>query len=88
MKKDYLKPEGKVVALRMNENISSSGGFALGDKFGIHYTVIGDKKYIFGDTSVETSNTGDEKYDRFYDLILSYLHNVDPNCRFDPDEEA
>jgi hypothetical protein len=85
MKKDYLKPEGKVVALRMNENISLSG-FPTNDRFGIHYTIEGDKKYIFGDTRFEASNTKNDRYDRFYDLLLAFINNIDPNCLFDPDD--
>ncbi len=88
MKKDYMKPEGKVVALRMNENISVSGVPGANDAFGIHYTITDDGvKYIYTSTEWTASSTGDEKYDLFYDLIISYLHNIDPNCRFDPNAE-
>jgi hypothetical protein len=87
MKKNYIKPEGSVVAMCMNENISASFHNPVGDRFGIHYTVEGDNKYIFGDTSVPASNTGDSKYDHFYNLILVFIHNIDSNCLFDPDAE-
>lgn len=84
MKKDYMKPEGKVVTLRMNENISTSGDSGVaGDTFGMSYIVAGDKTYIYT-SSFEASNTGDDKYDRFYDLIISYIHGLS-NCRYDPD---
>lgn len=86
MKKDYLKPEGKVVAMRMNENISASG-FPVNDVFGIRYTIDGDNKYIFGDTRFTASDTKNERYDRFYDLLLIFIHNINPNCVFDPEAE-
>ena len=87
MKKNYMKPEGAVVAMCMNENISASSRGPVSDRFGIHYTVVGDNRYIFGDTSVPASNTGDDKYDHFYNLILVFIHNVDTNCLFDPDTD-
>jgi hypothetical protein len=47
MKKNYVKPEGNVVALQMNENIALSFGFAdYIINFTLAYRVEGDTKYI------------------------------------------
>lgn len=88
MRKVYMKPNGKVVALRVNENISTSGvlGWIGSDQFGVHYNVVGDKRYIYT-SNYESVNTKDESYNAFYDLIISYLYKIDPACRFDPDAE-
>lgn len=85
MKKDYMKPQGNVVAMQVNENIALSVDKPTSSlSYGVNYVVIGDKRFIQGDVNYEASNTGDEKYDRFYDLIISYLHNLPSNCRYSP----
>ena len=83
MRKNYMKPEGKVVALRMNENISASGEPAFRDSFGITYNVVGDTKYIYTSTTVQATSSTDDRFNAFYDLILSFIHDLS-NCRFDP----
>ena len=85
MKKDYMKPQGNVVAMQVNENIALSIDKPTSSlNYGVNYVVIGDKRYIQGEVAYEASNTGDEKYDRFYDLIITYLHNLPSNCRYNP----
>ena len=85
MKKDYMKPQGNVVAMQVNENIALSVDKPTSSlSYGVNYVVIGDKRFIQGDVNYEASNTGDEKYDRFYDLIITYLHNLPSNCRYSP----
>ena len=85
MKKDYMKPQGNVVAMQVNENIALSVDKPTSSlSYGVNYVVIGDKRFIQGDVNYEASNTGDEKYDRFYDLIITYLHNLPSNCRYNP----
>ena len=85
MKKDYMKPQGNVVAMQVNENIALSIDKPTSSlNYGVNYVVVGDKRYIQGDVNYEASSTGDEKYDRFYDLIISYLHNLPSNCRYNP----
>ena len=85
MKKDYMKPQGNVVAMQVNENIALSIDKPTSSlNYGVNYVVIGDKRFIQGDVNYEASNTGDEKYDRFYDLIITYLHNLPSNCRYNP----
>ena len=85
MKKDYMKPHGNVVAMQVNENIALSIDKPTSSlTYGVNYVVVGDKRYIQGDVNYEASSTGDEKYDRFYDLIISYLHNLPSNCRYNP----
>lgn len=84
MKKDYMKPEGQVVTMSIQENIASSESLT-GDTFGIHYTVGTDGvKYIQGG-SIAATNTGNEKFDRFYDMVKSYLYpdKIPAACRFD-----
>ena len=82
MKKDYMKPEGKVVAMNLNENIAASFGSA--DAYGMRYRFGEDgvTKYIYT-SDVVACDTGNDRFDRFYDLVASYIHGVDPICRFD-----
>lgn len=84
MKKDYMKPEGNLVALQANENIATSGAVNGGAvlNYGVYYLEVSGTKYIMGNTGYPASSTGDEKFDCFYDLIISYIHNLDPACRF------
>lgn len=84
MKKVYMNPEGKVVALHVNENISSSGNVFESEShgFGMTYTIIGDKKFIYT-SDHEACTLGDEDYNRFFDLVVSFLYDLDPNCRWE-----
>ena len=85
MKKVYMNPEGKVVSLRVNENISSSSGKIsnTSGEFGIKYTIEGDKVFIYT-SNHEACELGDEAYNRFFDLVVTYVYGIDPNCRFEP----
>ena len=79
MKKDYMKPEGKVVAMNLNENIAISGS---ADTYSMTYRLGEDgvTKYIYTSDQV-ACNTGNDRFDRFYDLVASYIYGVDPICR-------
>jgi hypothetical protein len=79
MKKDYMKPEGKVITMNLNENIATSGSF---DTYGMKYRPGEDgvTKYIYT-SDVVACNTGNDRFDRFYDLVASYFYGVDPICR-------
>lgn len=84
MKKDYMKPEGKIVAMSIQENIASSES-TTGDTYGIHYTIGVDGTRFIQGSDVAATNTGNAKFDRFYDLVKTYLYpekNL-ANCRFD-----
>lgn len=84
MKKDYMKPEGNVVSIQVNENVATSGQEHTTEAYyGVQYAIIGTQAYIMGNTDYANTSTGDEKLDRFYDLILTYLHGLS-NCRFNP----
>lgn len=84
MKKDYMKPQGNVVAIQVNENVATSGQEHTTEvSSGVQYAIIGTQAYIMGNTDYARTSTGDEKLDRFYDLILTYLHGLS-NCRFNP----
>lgn len=87
MKKTYLKPEGKVVTMSIQENIASSMSMT-NDAYGIAYTfgADGTTKYIMG-SSVEATNTNNENFNRFYDLVKSFLYAelVPANCRVSAD---
>ena len=84
MKKDYMKPEGNVVSIQVNENVATSGQEHTTEvPSGVQYAIIGTQAYIMGNTDYARTSTGDEKLDRFYDLILTYLHGLS-NCRFNP----
>ena len=80
MKKDYMKPEGKVVAMSVRENIATSEGTAF-DDVKVHYTlnVTDGTKYIQGSDKPAT-NTGNTSFDVFYDMVKTYLYNL-ANCR-------
>lgn len=82
MKKNYMKPEGKVVAMSIRENIASSEG-SIGDTYKVHYNIdnVTGVKYIQG-SKVVASDTNNKSFDVFYDMVKTYLHNL-PNCRAD-----
>lgn len=86
MKKDYMKPEGKVVAMNLNENIATSGS---SDTYGMRYRFGEDgvTKFIYT-SEIVASATGNDRFDRFYDLVASYIYGIDPNCRFDPEDKV
>lgn len=44
MKRNYVKPEGKMVSLNVNENISASGAGILEMLFGVKYTITNPDK--------------------------------------------
>jgi hypothetical protein len=82
MKKDYMKPEGKVVAMSVRENIASSEG-SSGDNFKVHYTLdlASGVKYIQG-SDVPATNTGNKDFDSFYDMVKTYMYGGKlANCR-------
>jgi hypothetical protein len=81
MKKDYMKPEGKVVAMSIRENIASSEG-SSGDTFKIQYTVdlTSGTKYIQG-SDVPATKTGNDAFDSFYDMVQTYLKPELAVCR-------
>ena len=85
MGKTYMRPEGKVVALCMNENISVSRGenIFFNDAFGLSYRMQGETAYIYNSTTVKATEVGDDRYKAFYDLLLTYVYDLS-NCRFDP----
>ena len=82
MKKDYMKPEGKVVAMSVRENIASSEGTSSGN-YKVHYTwgEVPGVKYIQG-SNVPATSTGNKSFDSFYDMVKTYMHNLG-NCRAD-----
>ena len=82
MKKDYMKPEGKVVAMSVRENIASSEG-SSSDTYQIHYTwgAVPGVKYIQA-SDIPATSTGNKAFDSFYDMVKTYLHDLG-NCRAD-----
>lgn len=80
MKKDYMKPEGKVVAMSVRENIATSEGSAF-DDVKVHYTLnaTDGTKYIQG-SDIPATSTGNTSFDVFYDMVKTYLYNL-ANCR-------
>jgi hypothetical protein len=82
MKKDYMKPEGKVVAMSVRENIASSEG-SSSDTYKIQYTwgEVPGVRYIQG-SNYPATDTKNESFDSFYDMVKTYLHGLD-NCRGD-----
>lgn len=87
MKKDYMKPVGSLVAIRVNENIALSYETTPSAPFGLHYTIGSDgQRFILG-SDFAASSTGDTGFDRFYDFIVTYVYGLS-NCRFDPADSA
>ena len=85
MKKDYMKPEGNVVALLVNENISTSiSSKPYESPYGIEYDIVGDSRYITGDPNYPATDTGNPEVDQFLDWVLSFMHNLPANCRYKP----
>jgi hypothetical protein len=82
MKKDYMKPEGKVVAMSVRENIASSEG-SSSDTYKIQYTwgEVPGVRYIQG-SNYPATDTNNEAFDSFYDMVKTYLYGLD-NCRGD-----
>jgi hypothetical protein len=96
MRKDYVKPEGNVVALQMDENIALSFGFIdVIHEFTLAYRVVGSQKYI-KDTNIPSrglSGVTGATLDAFYliDAIMDGLHGRGDvvtgweNCNANPD---
>lgn len=76
MKKDYMKPMAAVVSVRVNENIANSNGLAPAS-FEVKYDST--RTYIAGSQHA-ASKSGDPDFDRFMDLVVTYLYDLD-NCR-------
>lgn len=82
MKKDYMKPEGKVVAMSVRENIASSTG-STGDTYKVYYSVnpATGEKFIQG-SDVPATVTNNEAFNSFYDMVQIYLNREKlGNCR-------
>lgn len=86
MKKNYMKPEGRVVAVSVNENIASSESmseFLLGYK--IIYNYVEGHRYIslndMADGTDPMESSGYSDYNVFKDILLA-IKNWDSvgNC--------
>ncbi len=84
MKQEYVKPSGRVLAIRLQENIAASAGGGEGgggsSLYGITYRQEGDTVYISTGTYV-ASSTGNTTFDSFYDLVTSYVYDLTSVCR-------
>ncbi len=84
MKQTYIKPAGRVMAMRLCENIAASAGGSGesggGNLYGITYRQEGDTVYISTGTYV-ASSTGSATFDSFYDLVTSYVYDLTSVCR-------
>jgi hypothetical protein len=81
MKKDYMKPEGAVVAICVNENISTSRGGSL-DAFLVHYGKDSEGKRVIHDSNVPACEVGTEDQRRIIDLLNCMAYGL-VNCRED-----
>ncbi len=81
MKKDYMKPEGAVVAICVNENISTSRG-GTEDAFLVHYGENSEGKRVIFDSNVPACEIGTEDQRRLIDLLNSFAYGL-VNCRED-----
>ncbi len=84
MKHAYIKPAGKVMTMRLRENIAASAGGSGtgggGNTYGVTYRQEGDTIYISTGTYV-ASSTGSATFDSFYDLVTSYVYDLTSVCR-------
>ncbi len=84
MKQDYLRPVGRLVAMGVRENIAASGGLPGGpgvsNSYGVTYRQEGDTLYI-SNSAYTASSTGSNSFDSFYDLVTSYVYDLNTVCR-------
>lgn len=83
MKKNYMKPEGNVVALRANENIALSVGLTDGSRVSGTIVVepIDGKYYISGNLNLEAADTGDPAVDAVINAINAFIGGVYQVCQ-------
>ena len=83
MKKNYVKPEGNVVALRANENIALSVGLTDGSRVSgsIETLPVNGKYYISGNLNLEAADTGDPAVDAVINAINAFLGGVYEVCQ-------
>ena len=83
MKKNYVKPEGSVVALRTNENIALSVGLTDGSRVSgsIETVLVNGKYYISGNLNLEAADTGDTAVDAVINAINAFLGGVYKVCQ-------
>jgi hypothetical protein len=87
MKKDYMKPEGSVVAIQMNENVAASAnGSTPQVSFIVQYSIVGETRYIQDSTEYVAADLGNETLNRFYDMLIAYINGLDANCLYNPTE--
>ena len=80
VKKIYVRPSAHTVSMRLNENIATSRPHDYpnnGDDIRYIYDQNGTKYIAF--SSIEASVTGDERFDRFMDRNMLFIHNLS-NC--------
>ncbi len=85
MKKEYVRPAGRVLPLRLSEPVAASSGelgpgVAGGNSYGITYRWEGDSLFISNSTHI-ASSTGSATFDAFYDLVTSYVYDLGSVCR-------
>ena len=87
MKKDYMKPEGSVVAMRTNENVAASANGSNPEVYyGVQYSIVGETRYIQDSTEYVAADLGNETLNRFYDMLIAYINGLDANCLYSPTE--
>jgi hypothetical protein len=79
MKKDYMKPEGAVVAICVNENISTSRG-GTADAFLVSYGKNSEGKRVINDSNVPACEVGTEDQRRIIDLLNCMAYGLSNCC--------
>jgi hypothetical protein len=79
MKKDYMKPEGVVVAICVNENISTSR-CGSEDAFLVHYGKDSEGKRVINDSNVPACEVGTEDQRRIIDLLNCMAYGLSNCC--------
>jgi hypothetical protein len=79
MKKEYMTPAARVIAMSVNENIATSRPFGDGpsgnNDVTYNYSMDGTTKYI-AFSEVQASTTGNDAFDKYMDKLLMFTHGL------------
>ncbi len=78
MKKNYMKPQGAVVTMNLDENIAASGTTV---SYGVNvYTDPATGLKYINHTNIEYVEMATPALTKFWNYFLAISQNADPNC--------